>query len=119
MKLKNMKLSKQDAKEQYGGSVMASAPEYPYGLSINLDDEALKKLGIKDLPKMGAKIQITAIAEVSSVNENKSIDGKSRQSVSLQITDMDLDEAVETDGDPGEKLYGKKADKTEPEKKGA
>ena len=48
MSLVNMKMSAEETKEYSG--VEMEAPQYPYGLSIDLDDGALEKLGITALP---------------------------------------------------------------------
>lgn len=65
-------------------------PEYPYGLCINLDEQQLAALGMKDLPKVGASITIEATANVTSVSENET-QGGTRRSLSLQITELGLE----------------------------
>jgi len=69
---------------------LMSSMEYPYGLRINLDHETLEKLGIKELPKMGAKVNLEAIAEVVSVSSNANYEGEVENHICLQITDMEL-----------------------------
>lgn len=70
-----------------------SVPEFPWGLSICLDEDSLEKLGITELPKPGAIVTITAQAKVTAVrmsaNEGEVTD---RQGVDLQITDMAVDD---------------------------
>jgi hypothetical protein len=64
-------------------------PAYPYGLTICLCDEDLAKLGITDMPAVGSVMQLTALVEVCSVSQYENQDGADN-SLSLQITDMEL-----------------------------
>jgi hypothetical protein len=64
-------------------------PAYPYGLTLRMNTEVLDKLGIKDLPKVGTKVRIVAMAEVSSVGQHQERDGDDNRHVELQITDME------------------------------
>jgi hypothetical protein len=89
----NMKLSPAEAKSMLGGCCApteADAPKYPYGLSISLNDDTLKKLGITELPNVGAKMKLVAVVEVCSTSQYAEQDGVDKN-VSLQITDMELD----------------------------
>lgn len=102
MKLISMANSPAEAKEQV--TYDSTPPKYPYGLSISLNDETLKKLGITELPKVGAPIMITAKCEVCAVSAYDSQQGGAEANVSLQITDM----AIEGESKPAEqRLYGK------------
>lgn len=81
-------------KEGQNAANMLSAPvydepAYPYGLTLRLNDETLTKLGIKELPKVGTKVRIVAMAEVQSVGQYKERDGDQQRHVELQVTDMD------------------------------
>ena len=64
-------------------------PRYPWGLQINLDEDALEKLGINKLPSVGDYFIIQAKACVTSTHESKSENG-SNQSLALQIEEMGL-----------------------------
>ena len=61
---------------------------YPYGLAIQLEDDQLKKLGLTNLPKVGATLMLRARVTVRSVSTNEGADRQSHRSVSLQITDL-------------------------------
>lgn len=63
--------------------------EYPCGLCLYLDEDAIAKLGLIALPKVGATLTLSAKVDVTSVSENESTDGK-RRSLNLQITAMGL-----------------------------
>lgn len=110
----NMQLTKAEAKEECGvASADYDLPRFPYGLSISLDDEVLEKLGIKDLPKVGAVMLLQAQVTVTSVSSRATQDSKEKgeptestsSDVSLQITDMELQGAAR---DLASQLYSKK-----------
>lgn len=88
-KMTSMKMSKKEAKAENSGEM--DQPEYPYGLSLHLDDEALSKLGMKTLPTIDTTMSLNAKVKVTEVTEHsQSGEKKMRRSVSLQITDMEL-----------------------------
>lgn len=99
-KLKDMAYSKAEIKERnspsktlacdsYGGN------KYPYGLCIRLDTEALKKLGLDQLPKPGKTMTLTARVVVKSASLDERMDGKDHKSLELQIEAMALDAGSE------------------------
>jgi hypothetical protein len=104
VELKSMKMDAAEAKAATELSV-SDRPEYPWGLRLNLSNEALEKLGFKNLPEVGTKMTLVANVEVCSVSAHESKGGDKHRSMDLQITDMGL--AVdEGKPDPATKLYG-------------
>ena len=89
LKLRDMKLSRSEKAED---AEQPSAPDYPYGLRLNLDQDALEKLGI-ELPDVGETFFVVAVATVQSVSEHKS-DEHTSQDVSLQIKQLSLDAEI-------------------------
>ena len=89
-KMTDMKMSKAEKKGMgYASPVESSGPDYPWGLTINLDTAALKKLGMKDLPEAGDECMIHAVGKVTRVS--RSADGKKvSRSVEIQITNLAL-----------------------------
>lgn len=85
----NMKMSKEEAQEETAPTA-ADAPEYPYGLSISLDEESMAKLGITELPKVGTQMQITAMVTVCGTSQYSTQGGEDEKNLSLQITDMEI-----------------------------
>ena len=63
---------------------------YPYGLRLDLNNDSLDKLGVKDLPKAGKVVKIVAEAKVESTSERQDRDGSKNCNVGLQITKMKL-----------------------------
>jgi hypothetical protein len=106
----NMKMSPSEAKEYASPSALAEAPQYPYGLRIDLNDESLEKLGIGELPAVGSKKVLYAIAEVVRVSHDESMGGPARKSLTLQITDLSCksggDAPAKPKRDPSDALYG-------------
>jgi len=92
----NLAMTADEAKKEYGcePSDTDSLPKYPYGLSIYLDDDTLKKLGITDLPKVGTSMPATITVTVTGTSQRATQSGKEgenmRTCVDLQITDMDI-----------------------------
>lgn len=108
--MKSMKLDAAESKEEASVGGDADRPEYPYGLTVCLDNEALAKLGMKDLPDVGEVFVLEARVVVCSKSQYERQSG-SDNNMSLQITDMAL---AESDDEPkdrrsaAEKIYGKK-----------
>lgn len=84
----SMKLSPAEAKTEAAPD--PTPPSYPYGLSLYLDEEALGKLGLDDLPKAGAAMAVQAEAVVTSVSSSQRSDGTTSRSLNLQITALAL-----------------------------
>ena len=93
-KLISMKRTPEDKREDAGEAapMEAMAPDYPWGLCIHLDKDELDKLGMKDLPKIGATMALTAKVTVTRVSQSASSSPEAYEqtSVDLQITDMTL-----------------------------
>lgn len=108
-KLVSMKLDPEKRDKGYGPTAVtetSNRPIYPWGLAINLDEEALDKLGI-ELPKVGSEMTLIARVDVTAVSSNESESGKSR-SASLQITEMCLESGGGDAGKAAAKLYDRK-----------
>jgi len=92
-KLVSMKISAAEQKKHMEGptSLASDAPSYPYGLNISLDEAAIEKLGI-DLPKVGKTLTLIAKVDVTSVSINEHTGGEEHRNVSLQITDLCLED---------------------------
>lgn len=78
---------KKDAKRY---EIQSSSEKYPWGLQVELGDEALKKLGI-DVSELssGSDVSLICKASITSLS-SRDEGGKKRSSMSLQITHMDL-----------------------------
>lgn len=101
-----MKLTKKDKSDLKESAVLSEAPEFPWGLSVNLDEDSLEKLKVEKLPEVGDEFEMIATVKATAVSENEDEDG-TRRSVSLQITDMALFHAGDK-GKPEDRLYGGK-----------
>lgn len=100
----NMQLTAEEAKDYASCEPKpGDGPRYPYGLCLYLDDETLAKLGITELPAVGAELQLSAKVVVTSIGMNQQQDGDKEQRAELQITDMDLGGAPR---DVAKSLYG-------------
>lgn len=88
MALINMKRAPE--KEEMPGAIEKDEPRYPYGLCIRLGKEELDKLGITALPAVGSEMTITAKVFVESTSAYETQGAGKDQSMSLQITDMEI-----------------------------
>ena len=105
MALVNMKMSSEERGEYTGTAIEVKEPSYPYGLSIDLDDGSMEKLGITALPKVGTEMMITAKVVVKSVSSNQYEGSDAESRMCLQITDMEIG-GENKKQDKAESLYG-------------
>ena len=106
MELADMAYTKAETKEQKTEAKLGYPGErsrYPWGLQIRLEDEELKKLGVGELPAVGADIQMAIQVEVTGVNESRMADGKEERCVTLQITRMGIPPAPQEAAAPVQK----------------
>jgi len=90
--LVSMKITKAEHKKQRDPSIAIESPAYPYGLSITLDDSALKKLDAAAADyQVGETLVLVANVEVTNISSHDSKGGSVNESVGLQITDMCLE----------------------------
>lgn len=81
-----------DGNEPMPTSVAPGAqPDYSYGLRVNLQNNELDKLKVKQLPRVGEEVIIHARAKVARVSESSSAENKGDRNVEFQITHMELD----------------------------
>ncbi|MDA8122309.1 MAG: hypothetical protein M0Z38_07070 [Deltaproteobacteria bacterium] len=106
MKMVNMKQGKKKA-ETMAAPVDMDAPEYPFGLCLNLGKDEIEKLGL-GTPKAGSKFMLHAMVEVKSVTVSDHSDGEGYKDMSLQVTDMALEKSAGMDAKKiAGSLYGK------------
>lgn len=91
MALKSMKITKADreARKKSYDCVPMSGDDYPYGLRVSLDEDAMKKLGITKLPKTGSYVTLVAECCVQSTSVNDR-DGKEERRMELQIEKLEV-----------------------------
>jgi hypothetical protein len=98
MAMIDMTLTPEDARKMQPavcGGDESSLPKYPYGLSLYLCDESMKKLGLSEAPDAGQKFLLTAMVEVVQSGVRKTQEG-AEANADLQITAMELAPAVGT-----------------------
>ena len=95
-KLVNMKLSKADADAKMEpSSLMTDRPLFPYGLSLSLDDDGLDKLGLTmDDFTVGKSMTLIAQVDVTGCSMNERQGEDASTNISLQITDLCLEDGA-------------------------
>jgi hypothetical protein len=73
-----------------GPESIPERPEFPYGLSLRLDEDSLKLLNLGGLPEVGAVMTLAARVVVTAVSSNEMQGEGVKRNITLQITDMDL-----------------------------
>ena len=86
--LTDMRRSKKERKQADAADAVGQS-SFPYGLTLNLDDESLDKLGFKKLPTVGDRMVVAAIGRVESVSERTSERNKDRD-VRIQLEKLDV-----------------------------
>jgi len=73
------------------GAIDSEHPEYPYGLRISLNKDALKALAIGEstMPQVGQRMMLHALVEVVAVSKSAG-EVEAERSVEMQITTMEL-----------------------------
>jgi hypothetical protein len=95
-KLIDMKITKAERKANEPKPCSdGDGPIYPWGLRLDLNNDTLKKLGMKDLPKVGADMIVTARACVVGVRSSERENHEDR-SVELQIEKLSVERAGKT-----------------------
>lgn len=90
--MKDMKMTKAERKDNAAPiDVGGNDNKYPYGLTLDLGNEALATLGMSALPKVGEDFQLNAKVVVKAVRESERVKGKPEKNMELQITHMELD----------------------------
>ena len=102
----SLKMTQAEAKAE-GYTATPSVPEYPWGTSLTLVDEVAKAL-FPEMPQVGGSVSLDAMATVSYVNIVQQQDGKSRVSIELQLTDLEIEEPEEDKPSPAQVMYGTK-----------
>jgi hypothetical protein len=107
----DMSLAPSEAKDEFPTAPMLeakqSAPVYPYGLCISLEDEQLEKLGLEgDLPEVGELVHLMGMARVTCASEQERIlpDGSKKKCSRVELQIVALKAEDEDREDPEERL---------------
>ena len=99
-----------ERKKEYSPADISNEPKYPYGLELNLNDQIIKKLGMKSEDFRGGKIlTLTATVKVTGVNIREEADNDEKTNVNVQITEMEISGKPDT-SKAAETLYPAKPD---------
>lgn len=115
MKFIDMAMSPEEAAEKNAvPQSVSQMNRYPYGLSLSLGDDELKKLGFDDSDmeecEVGCYLHLHALAKVTSYSQNDTEGGTTRR-LELQITHLEVESEDEENeeneaAEPPTRLYG-------------
>lgn len=107
LKLMSMKRTPADKRSDQGepAAVTDMAPDFPWGLVINMDKDELDKAGITDLPDVGSTAMMHCKVVVTRVSQSASTGpgAEEETSASFQITDLAFEEFTEPANDTDKK----------------
>ena len=103
--MRDMMITAEEKKEASEHSIVRDEPKYPYGLKIHVDENTYEKLGLSDVPTVGEKYMIIAVAEVCDVHQAKYEGDEAKICMGLQITEMDIKKNKE-EKNAADTLYG-------------
>jgi hypothetical protein len=103
MSMANMKTSESEISEY-------KPNPYGYGLCINLSEDQVEALGLKNNPPAaGSTVGLRAIAQIIRVEQNADVDGDGDGidvCLALQITDLEVTPGAMTSSSAATSLYG-------------
>lgn len=95
MAMVSMKRDPKSVREEAAAPMETMAPDYPWGLCLNLQSEELDKLGMTKLPTVGEEMELRVMVKVTRVEQSaaSNMAGKTDESrrVGLQITHINMD----------------------------
>lgn len=98
-KLVDVAYTPEEKAEKFGAMSAEAAPDYPFGLSITLDECTLEKLDLDDNPEVGDMIDFRAFGRVTGVRKDAR-DGENHTCVEIQLTNIAVED--EDDEEPDE-----------------
>lgn len=104
----DMKMTPAQKSDYEAVPMVSDAPEYPYGLSIDLSKESLERLGksASDF-ELGEEFEMTVKVKVKGISSSQyEGDSDGHESVDLQICEMEMDDGHKSDESRINRLYG-------------
>lgn len=103
--VKRTKADKEAERESWKGESIEQMDDYPYGLTVHLDNDTMEKLGLtaKDFDA-GQPVMLVSEAVVTEDRIN-TVNGKTRRSMSLQLRKISIDQEGKAE-DTATTLYG-------------
>ncbi len=87
MKMIDLKLSKRNKNElkTMAQPMENEGPRYPYGMRLTFEEDEVEKLPHLEKMKVGEKVSISGVGEVTSIRMNENKDKKKQYSVEVQL----------------------------------
>lgn len=90
MKMIDLKLPKKTKKEMEGmkAPIEAEGDRWPYGMQLRFESEQVDKLPQLEKMKIGQKVNVEGIGEITSIRMSEEKEGKKRYSVEVQLHEV-------------------------------
>lgn len=90
MKMVDMELPKKSAKELKTEMAPSKeeGPRYPYGLELSFNSESMGKLPQLKGAKVGQKVIVQGVGEISRVSMHENKNGKEEWDISIQLQEV-------------------------------
>ena len=105
-----------DMKREQREDLAPQESVYPHGLTLHVDEESMRKLGLESLPLVGSEMHLAAVVRVTRVSQEDTPKGKERN-MALQVEQMavapkkeDKQEQVDTQSEAAAVLYPEQSD---------
>ncbi len=85
MKMVNVKLPKRDETNKVAEAPSIERDQWPYGLRLTFEAEQIDKLPHLEKMKVGQKVMVEGMGEVTSVRMNENKGGKKKYTVEVQL----------------------------------
>lgn len=85
MKMIDLKMPKQEVKETTAKPAMVEENRWPYGMQLRFESEQCEKMPQLKGMKIGAKVDVSGVGEITSIRMNEEKGGKEKYSVEIQM----------------------------------
>lgn len=103
--VKRTKADKKAERERWEGDSTEGMEDYPYGLTVHIDDETMEKLGLAGADfDTGQPVMLVSEAIITEDRIN-TINGKTRRSMSIQLRKLAISQG-DAQPDMATTLYG-------------
>ena len=91
MKLVDLKLPKRESKGETTKPTMVEENRWPYGMQLRFEAEQCEKMPQLKGMKIGAKVDVSGVGEITSIRMNEEKGGKEKYTVEVQMQQIGVE----------------------------